>query len=274
VTEGGVPAGDAAVPPTEEGPPAPPAAEGAPRPGDPGAERIEIPIRWLDDDLVVVSKPGHISVHRGPRSEPGERFVLQTVRDQLLRHLFPVHRLDRQTSGLLAFGLSKELAAGLQASLQAEDADKRYLVLCRGETPEAFVSDRPLGDDKGVPQDARTEFRRLATFSRCSLLEARLFTGRTHQIRRHLDHLAHQVIGDTHHGKGRINRFFRDTYGLPRMFLHAWRLAFRHPRSGEPLELVDPLPADLLAFVRRLPDAPAELRDAERIVWPPPRTEP
>lgn len=259
MTEGGVPAGDAAVPPTEEGPPAPPAAEGAPRPGDPGAGRIEIPIRWLDDDLVVVSKPGHISVHRGPRSEPGERFVLQTVRDQLLRHLFPVHRLDRPTSGVLAFALSKPMAAKLQENLQADDAEKDYLVLCRGETPEVFESDRPLHDEKGTPQAARTAFRRLATFSRCSLLEARLHTGRTHQIRRHLDHLAHQVIGDTEHGKGRINRWFRETYGLPRMFLHAQRLAFRHPRTDARLEILAPLPEDLRGFLMRLPDLPHPL---------------
>lgn len=232
------------------------------RPGDPGAPIVEVPVLWLDDDLVVVSKPGHMSVHRGPKSQPGERYVLQTVRNQILRHLFPVHRLDRQTSGALAFGLSKDMAAKLQANLQADDAAKTYLVLCRGETEAEFRSDRPLTGDNGEKQPARTDFRRLATFSRCSLLQARLHTGRTHQIRRHLDHLAHQVIGDVQHGKGRINRWFREHHGLPRMFLHAWKLAFRHPRTDERLEIVDPLPPDLRDFLARLPDVSDGLLDA------------
>lgn len=233
--------------------------EGSERPGDAGAPAAEIDVLWLDDDVVVVSKPPWMSVHRGPRSEYGERFVLQTVRDQILRHLFPVHRLDRQTSGVLAFGLRKEMAARLQANLQADDAEKRYLVLCRGETEAAFVSDRPLTDEKGDRQPACTEFRRLAAFSRCSLLEARLRTGRTHQIRRHLDHLAHQVIGDSTHGKGRINGWFREQFKLPRMFLHARVLAFRHPRTDERLVVRDALPGDLREFLARLPDVPAGL---------------
>lgn len=235
------------------------AAEPPERPGDPGATIVTVPILHLDDDLVVVSKPAHMSVHRGARSEPGERFVLQTVRNQILRHLFPVHRLDRPTSGVLAFALEKEMAARLQANLQADDSEKTYLVLCRGETAAEFTSDRPLTGDDGEKQSARTDFRRLASFSRCSLLEARLHTGRTHQIRRHLDHLAHQVIGDVNHGKGRINRWFREHHGLPRMFLHARRLVFRHPRSDARLDIVDPLPEDLRAFLARLPDFPADL---------------
>lgn len=219
-------------------------------------ERPEVPILYLDDDIVVVAKPAHMSVHRGPHSGPEEHFVLQTVRDQILRHLYPVHRLDRQTSGVLAFGLSKKAAGRLQENLQADDAEKTYLTLARGETEAEFVSERELTDDRGVYQPARTEFRRRATFSRCSLLEARLWTGRTHQIRRHLDHLAHQVIGDRHHGKGRINNWFREHYGLPRMFLHAWRLTVRHPTTDAVHTFLAPLPQDLRGFLERLPDLP------------------
>jgi tRNA pseudouridine65 synthase len=226
--------------------------------GIPVAERPEVPILHLDDDIVVVAKPAHMSVHRGPHSGPEEHFVLQTVRDQILRHLYPVHRLDRQTSGVLAFGLSKKAAGRLQENLHADDAEKTYLTLARGETDAEFVSDRELTDERGVYQPARTEFRRRATFSRCSLLEARLRTGRTHQIRRHLDHLAHQVIGDRHHGKGRINNWFREHYGLPRMFLHAWRLTVRLPGSDEPCTFRAPLPDDLRGFLERLPDLPTD----------------
>ncbi len=214
-------------------------------------------ILHLDDDLVFVSKPPGMLVHRDAWS-PHEEVVLQTLAYQIDRYLFPVHRLDRNTSGVLAFGCSREMARVLHDNLREPDARKEYLVLTRGETPESFTSDRPLSHN-GEPRDARTEFQRLACFSRCSLLRVRTLTGRQHQIRRHLAHLAHQVIGDTRYGKGRINAWFRAEYGLPRMFLHACRIAIAHPRTGAPLEVVDPLAADLRCFLGRLPDVDASL---------------
>jgi tRNA pseudouridine65 synthase len=213
----------------------------------------------MDDDLVVVAKPAGITVHRDAWSHHGERVVLQTVAMQVDRHLYPVHRLDRNTSGVLCFALSSAMARELHANLAAETARKEYLVLCRGETPESFVSDRPLTAANGERRPARTEFERLATFSRCSLLRARIRTGRRHQIRRHLGHLAHQIIGDSSYGKGRINAFFRETYGLPRMFVHAERLVVAHPRTGAMIEVGAELPEDLRGFLARLPDCPPEL---------------
>jgi len=207
-----------------------------------------------DDDLLVVSKPAGLTVHRGAYSVRGEQFVLQTASEQVGRFLYPVHRLDRNTSGVLCFAMSSEMAKNLQARLAEEETRKEYLALARGETPEAWVSDRPLKNDRGEPVPARSEFVRLATFSRCSLLEVRITTGRRHQIRRHLNHLAHQIIGDSSYGKGRINNWFRENHGLPRMFLHARRLVIGHPRTGEPLDLCDPLADDLRAFLCRLPD--------------------
>ncbi|MCP3904843.1 MAG: pseudouridylate synthase [Planctomycetes bacterium] len=221
----------------------------------------QLPILHLDDDLLAVAKPAGMTVHRDTWSRYDERFVLQTASDQVGRFLFPVHRLDRNTSGVICFACRREMAGPLQANLAAEEAVKEYLVLVRGETPESFVSDRPLTNDRKEPRPARTEFRRLATFSRCSLLEARISTGRHHQIRRHLNHLAHQVIGDSSYGKGRINAFFRAEYGLPRMFLHARRLVIAHPRDGATLDLRDPLPADLRGFLARLPDVEPALFD-------------
>ncbi|MHC4991516.1 MAG: RluA family pseudouridine synthase [Planctomycetota bacterium] len=213
-----------------------------------------LPILHLDDDLVVVSKPAGMTVHRDRSSAHGEPVVLQTLATQIERYLYPVHRLDRNTSGVIAFALSSEMARALQARLQSEESCKSYLTLVRGETPPKFVSDRPLSNARGERQPCRSEFTRIATFSRCSLLRARIHTGRHHQIRRHLAHLAHQVIGDTTHGKGRINNFFRTTYGLPRMFLHAERLVVAHPRTDLTLDLADPLADDLRWFLERLPD--------------------
>ena len=206
----------------------------------------------LDEDLVAVVKPADMNVHREQRAGARGRHALQTVSRQIGRYVFPVHRLDRNTSGILVFALSAEAATSLQAGWP--EATKTYLTLVRGETPESFVSEKPLKGSTGEPQPARSTFRRLATFSRCSLLEVTIDTGRKHQIRRHLSALAHQVIGDSSYGKGRINRFFRDEYGLPRMFLHATRLKVAHPVTGEPLAWHVPLPDDLRGFLDRLPD--------------------
>jgi tRNA pseudouridine65 synthase len=223
-------------------------------------------ILHFDDDLIAVSKPAGITVHRDAWSHHDEQFVLQTLSDQVSRFLYPVHRLDRNTSGVLCFACRREMTRILHENLAADEAIKEYLVLVRGETPETFISDRPLTNERKEPRPARTEFRRLATFSRCSLLAARLGTGRKHQIRRHLGHLAHQVIGDASYGKGRINNFFRTEFGLPRMFLHARRLVVAHPRSGEMLDLRDPLPDDLRGFLERLPDVePALLESLARV---------
>ncbi|MBK8977865.1 MAG: threonine synthase [Planctomycetes bacterium] len=227
----------------------------------PAAAGAVPPLRLLhlDEHLVAVSKPAGLAVHRGPRSDDDESFLLQRLGAQLGRYLYPVHRLDRATSGILTFALEKRAATALQQSLAAPTAVKEYLALARGDTPDAFSCRRPLTNEAGEWKDARTDFATLARFYRVSLLRARLYTGRTHQIRRHLDHTAHQVIGDTTHGKGRINQMFRRRHGLPRMFLHAFRLAFDHPVSGERLDLWDPLPDDLAEFLAALPEVPPDL---------------
>ncbi|MBL4847666.1 MAG: pseudouridylate synthase [Planctomycetes bacterium] len=201
---------------------------------------------------MVVSKPSGILVHRTAMSRDSV-FLLQQVRDQINRILYPVHRLDRPTSGALVFGLTSEDARRVHDALKTPSSLKEYLVLVRGETPESWISERPV---KG--KEAWTEFERVATFSRSSLLEARLKTGRRHQVRKQLAHAAHQVLGDTSYGKGKINAFFRETYQLPRLFLHAHRLHFDHPRTGEPVEILAPLAPDLSAFLSRLPDVPRQ----------------
>ncbi|MHC5066159.1 MAG: RluA family pseudouridine synthase [Planctomycetota bacterium] len=213
----------------------------------------------LDEQLVVVNKPSGIAVHRGERSEDGEEFILQRLKNQIDRYLYPVHRLDRGTSGVLSFALSKPAAAALQASLRAESARKEYLCLVRGSTAERFTCDRPLTSEEGQRQAALSHFEKLGEFYRCSLLRARIETGRRHQIRRHLQHEAHQIIGDSSYGKGRINKWFRDKHGLPRMFLHAERLSIEHPESGEACSWHAPLPDDLREFLLGLPEIDSAL---------------
>jgi tRNA pseudouridine65 synthase len=212
-----------------------------------------------DATLVAVTKPGGMLVHRTEEARHDRVFLLQTLARQVGRPLYPVHRLDRAASGAIVFGLSSEDAHRLHQALKAPDARKEYLVLVRGSTPDRWESDRPLTNRRGERRESRSAFEKIAEFSRLTLLRARIYTGRRHQIRRHLHHAAHQVLGDTTYGKGRINRFFREEYGLPRMFLHASTLAFTHPETGRALCLRSRLPHDLRAFLERLPDCDRDL---------------
>ena len=211
-------------------------------------------ILYHDDDLVAVTKPGNLLVHRTPEAPRDRRYLLQTLARQIGRPVYPVHRLDRAASGAIVFGLGSDQARRLHDALKAPEARKEYLVLVRGETPEAWSCARPLTNRRtGVRQPARSTFERIAVLDRLSLLRARIFTGRRHQIRRHLHHAAHQVIGDTTYGKGRINQYFRDHHGLPRLFLHARTLVLAHPSTGQILRLDSRLPDDLKTFLLGLP---------------------
>lgn len=213
--------------------------------------RSPIPVLFLDDDLVVVAKPAGLSVHRG--ADRGPRFVMTEVRDQLGRWVYPVHRLDRATSGALLLAFSSEAAARLGeqfgggASAAPSGVEKRYLALVRGIPAEEGVIDHPVpkGGKGGERVPAVTEFRRLGVFERFALVEARPRTGRTHQIRRHLKHLSHPLVGDVRYGKGEINRHFRARFGLHRLALHALDLGFDHPTTGERLTIRAPLGEDL-----------------------------
>ena len=217
-----------------------------------------IDILYQDEQLLVADKPPGLLVHRS-RESSDRVFLLQKLRDQVGRYLYPVQRLDRAASGAIAFALSSEAARDLQASLTSTAARKEYLVLVRGSTVDSGEIDRPLTGANGKKKDALTHFEKIGEVYRSSLLKVRIFTGRRHQIRRHLAHLAHQVIGDTTYGKGKINRFLREEHGLPRMFLHCVRLEFNHPGGEERVEVHAPLAEDLRAFLLNLPGCPPEI---------------
>ena len=217
-----------------------------------------IGILYQDDDLIVADKPPGLLVHRS-RESSDRVFLLQMLRDQVGRYLYPVHRLDRAASGAIAFALSSETARQLQASLTSPTARKEYLALVRGSAADSGEIDRPLTGANGEKKDALTRYEKLGEIYRSSLLRVRIFTGRRHQIRRHLAHLSHQLIGDTTYGKGKINRFLREEHGLPRMFLHCARLEFDHPQGGERVEVRAPLAEDLRSYLLGLPGCPPEL---------------
>ena len=216
----------------------------------------ELVVLHQEESFVAVSKPSGLLVHRDEH-HPDAPAALQLVRDQLQQHLYPFHRLDRATSGILLFGLSRRSAAALQRCLAAADAHKDYQALLRypGSGPdlgERWTSERPLTDDKGNHKECRTDFEVVEVFDRCALVRCRIYTGRYHQIRRHANHCGRHVLGDTTHGKGRINAFFRQRFGLQRLFLHLGRVEMEHPVTGERLLLEDPMPAELVSVLATL----------------------
>ena len=213
--------------------------------------QIDLPVLYRDGFLLAINKPSGLAVHRGAARD---RIVaLQSVRDLVGLHVHAVHRLDRSTSGALLFALDSGTARRMQERFAADEVVKRYLALVRGLPPEEGVIDHPIPRAPGGPRvPAVTEFRRLATFERYALVEARPLTGRLHQIRRHFKHLSHPLIGDVRYGKGEHNRLFRERFGLHRLALHAVELAFEHPETGERLRIVAPVPEDLAGPLRAM----------------------
>ncbi len=206
--------------------------------------RLELRLLYRDEFLAVVDKPSGLLVHRGWGDDAV--VAMSALRDQLGLRVYPVHRLDRGTSGALAFALDSETGSLLCGIFEQGRAQKRYLALVRGVPPESGVIDHAIPNKPDGPRvSAVTAFRRVATVGRFSLVEAEPRTGRLHQIRRHLKHLGHPLVGDVNYGRGEINRLFREQVGLRRLALHARALSFEHPRTGRPVAVESPLPDDL-----------------------------
>jgi tRNA pseudouridine65 synthase len=197
----------------------------------------------------AIDKPSGLVVHRSEQSAD-RRTCMTLLRDQLGRHVYPVHRLDRGASGVLVFGLDPVATRGLAGSFAERRARKRYLAVVRGWAEDAGEIDRPLAREPGGrSDDALTRFRCLDRVelpcavgryasARYSLLELEPHTGRTHQLRRHLAGISHPIVGDVTHGDSRHNRFFRERFGSHRLLLHAYRLSLAHPAGAAALELV------------------------------------
>lgn len=202
-------------------------------------------ILFRDDHLVVVHKPAGMLVHRGMMAPRSEQFLLQTVRDLVGRPVYPVHRLDRPTGGLVVFGLSSQVAHVLQQSWQQGQVQKHYQAIVRGWMPEpqGFV-DISLDDpDSGILHEARTKWQCLEQIvvpiavgkyseMRLSLLDMEPITGRYHQLRRHMSRLHHPILGDTTHGDRHHNHAIQSHLGWWKLMLWAYRLQFPHPVTG------------------------------------------
>ena len=224
-----------------------------PAPAEAPAQPEAIAVLYADEKLAVVDKPAGLMAHASAMARGEDDFLVDRLREQFGRKVHLVHRLDRATSGCLLVAFDPAAAAALGASFMSREVRKDYLAVCRG-WPEAEIDlDYPLdgGPGKAEKKPAQTRFVRLGTgeldlpsasheTSRYSLLQCTPLTGRYRQIRRHLKHLSHHLIGDSSHGDGRHNRYFR-MQGVHRMLLHAWRLAFTHPGSGQALAVQTPL---------------------------------
>ena len=216
---------------------------------------------YQDEHLVAIDKPAGLLVHRTALDAGETRFAVQLLREQIGQPVWPLHRLDKGTGGVLLFGLSAH-AASASSSLFESDSGivKTYHAVVRGWPPAQGLIDHPLArlrDDtrataRGLQvQAARTRFRTLARYAlpapdrafahtRCALLELTPDTGRRHQLRRHCKHMAHPIIGDATHGKGPLNRALAAVLGMQRLWLHASALALTHPVSGAPLRIAAP----------------------------------
>ncbi|MGV6850965.1 MAG: pseudouridine synthase [bacterium] len=213
---------------------------------------MEFEILYQDNSIVVINKPSGILVHRTGISQD-KVFVVQELRNQIGAYVYTVHRLDRATSGVLLFALNKEVQKALSAQFENREVHKKYHALVRGWPKKQGFIDHPVPDDRGRLREAMTNYQRLEkteinvsigryNTARYTLLELHPETGRKHQIRRHLRHIAHPIIGDVNYGDRHHNHYFWEHLGIHRLMLHASALAFKHPDTGESIEIKISLP--------------------------------
>ena len=210
---------------------------------------MNLEILYQDDYLVAINKPNGLLVHRTKIANDATEFALQILRDQMDRHVYPCHRLDRKTSGLLLFALDKSTNSLMQLQFSEGRVNKKYLSIVRGFTPNEEVIDYPLKKDNGKLQDAITKYKTVdrteleipfaghAT-SRYSLLEVEPLNGRMHQIRKHLAHIFHPIIGDRPHGCNKQNKLFKEKWNMMSMMLHAFSITFFHPITKEKINII------------------------------------
>lgn len=232
-------------------------------------------ILYRDDYLVAINKPAGLLVHRSNIDRHETRFAVQLLRNQIGQRVHPLHRLDKGTSGVLLFALDAESARQVGLQFEGNAIAKRYLAVVRGWPAEAGLIDHALSrrfDDYGhrfppgrEPEvlPALTKYRRLACVelaeaveryptSRYALVELTPKTGRQHQLRRHMKHIAHPIIGDANWGKGVHNRFFQQRFGCHRLLLACTFLALQHPHDGHPLAIAAPLDSSFVSVIRDL----------------------
>jgi tRNA pseudouridine65 synthase len=217
-------------------------------------------IIYQDKHMVAINKPHGLLVHRSQIASDASEFALQLLRDQLNRRVFPAHRLDRKTGGVLLFALSKDVEKLMQQQFADNRVDKKYLAIVRGYTEDTGEIDYPLRKENGTSQEALTRYKTVARAelnvplgahptSRYSLVEANPATGRMHQLRKHFSHIFHPIIGDRTHGCNKQNKLFTERWELDTMLLHASQLSFQHPVTKAQIDIEAPLQAEYLRMI-------------------------
>ncbi len=231
-------------------------------------------ILYQDTHLIAIHKPAGLLVHRTSLDKYETEFALQRLRDQIGQIVYPIHRLDKPTSGVLLFALNSEIARLMNEQFKAHAVEKEYIAIVRGILKEDIDLNYALKEEKDrvsdklarkdtPPQEARTLFSGISTCeipvqidkyptARYSLIKALPKTGRKHQIRRHLRHLNHPIIGDVEHGAGKHNKYFFDTFQKRRMFLACTSLKFNHPHSNKEVLIQDSLDEHYAKVVNQL----------------------
>ena len=228
-------------------------------------ETVPLEILYQDEHIIAINKPSGLLVHKSPIDRHETEFALQLLRDQIGQYVHPVHRLDKPTSGILLFALNTEVAQMMSLLFRSSEVQKEYIAIVRGFAPDEMLIDHPLKqmlDTKeqkklGItkePQEAQTDCMRLGTVelpyavsrypvARYSLVKLRPKTGRKHQLRRHMKHIFHPIVGDTKHGRGEHNNLYREKFECHRLLLHANRVEFVHPVSKKQIVIEAPLDA-------------------------------
>ena len=220
-------------------------------------------IIFQTDDLIAINKPPGLLVHKTPMARDATEHALQLLRDQIGQRVYPVHRLDRKTSGVLLFAKSPETNTAMQHLFSEKRVEKTYLAIVRGWAPEHGKINYPLTNDRGVEQEAVTSFHKIQQVeipiphgkhptSRYSLLRLTPATGRFHQIRKHLAHIHHPIIGDRPHGCNKQNRLWKERWNMTTMLLHAQSVEFEHPSSGKKVKIEAEIRGEFLRVLQML----------------------
>ncbi|MCB1737578.1 MAG: pseudouridylate synthase [Gammaproteobacteria bacterium] len=229
---------------------------------------------YRDEHLIAIDKPSALLVHRSGIDRHETRFAMQILRDQIGQRVYPLHRLDKPTSGVLLFALDADTARRAGPLFEDHCIRKRYLAVVRGWTPPAARIDYPLREIPDAITDAKaredkpaqaaiTDYRTLAQIelpypvgpypgARYSLLKLMPLSGRKHQLRRHMKHVFHPIVGDTTHGDGAHNTLFRQQFDCHRLLLHCTSMTLPHPLHGATVRIEAPLPIDFSTTLARI----------------------
>lgn len=217
--------------------------------------RKPLTVLYQDAHIVAIDKPPGLLVHRSPLDKRETQFAVQTLRDQIGRHVFPAHRLDRPTSGVLLFSFDGKIAASLGEQMMSKQVHKEYHAIVRGYVQGTGAIDYALKyrfdkiadkhrRQQPLPQQATTLYSAVNCYelpypvgkyqtARYSLVKLNPTTGRKHQLRRHMVHIRHPIIGDTTHGDGKQNKFMQHTFNFKNLALTCTQMGFYHPVNGK-----------------------------------------